>query len=91
MTMSMGLLLISTLALSCLSTSILKQQDGALASNTSRQQSIGFESHSLVSNLDLVSIFQLLSHQIRIIYIRMEISCIQDFTLVSKHSTKLLL
>ena len=31
MTMSLGLLLISTLALSCLSTSIFKQQDGALA------------------------------------------------------------
>ena len=31
MTMSLGLLLIATLALSCLSTSIFKQQDGALA------------------------------------------------------------
>ena len=31
MTMSVGLLLIATLALSCLSTSIFKQQDGALA------------------------------------------------------------
>jgi uncharacterized protein len=31
MTMSLGLLLIVTLALSCLSTSIFKQQDGALA------------------------------------------------------------
>jgi dienelactone hydrolase len=31
MTMPLGLLLISTLALSCLSTSIFKQQDGALA------------------------------------------------------------
>ena len=30
-TMSLGLLLISTLALSCLSTNIFKQQDGALA------------------------------------------------------------
>ena len=31
MTMSLGLFLISTLALSCLSTGIFKQQDGALA------------------------------------------------------------
>jgi uncharacterized protein len=31
MTQSMGLLLIATLGLSCLSTSIFKQQDGALA------------------------------------------------------------
>ena len=31
MTMSLGFLLMATLALSCLSTSIFKQQDGALA------------------------------------------------------------
>jgi hypothetical protein len=36
-------------------------------------------------------LYQLLSHLIRIIHIRMVISCIHDFTLVSKHSTKLLL
>jgi hypothetical protein len=33
----MGLLLIATLALSCLSTSIFKQQDSTLPNNTSRQ------------------------------------------------------
>ena len=36
-------------------------------------------------------LYQLLSHQIRNIHIWWVISCIHDFTLVSKHSTKLLL
>ena len=36
LTLSMGLLLIGILALSCLSTSIFKQQDQALTNSTSR-------------------------------------------------------
>ena len=55
----------------------------------------GFESHSLGFKFGpseyANKLYQLLSHQIWNIHIRMVISCIHDFTLVSKYSTKLLL